>query len=117
MAVFKDAAYASASWLLVTVMAFPLWLISAHYRIKLDTSANMSIRRDWQRIAAQPPFGRQPGSVLELSERNRLWRDLKVSSDPANADEREASSVVRSEERRVGKECVSTCRSRGSPYH
>src|SRR3546814_18713489 len=24
---------------------------------------------------------------------------------------------VRSEERRVGKECVSTCRSRGVPYH
>src|SRR3546814_8880193 len=26
------------------------------------------------------------------------------------------SAVVRSEERRVGKECVSTCRSRWSPY-
>src|SRR3546814_4004686 len=26
-------------------------------------------------------------------------------------------SVNRSEERRVGKECVSTCRSRWSPYH
>src|SRR3546814_5020760 len=26
-------------------------------------------------------------------------------------------SIVRSEERRVGKECVSTCRSRWSPYH
>src|SRR3546814_18751872 len=25
--------------------------------------------------------------------------------------------AVSSEERRVGKECVSTCRSRGSPYH
>src|SRR3546814_3331398 len=25
--------------------------------------------------------------------------------------------IQRSEERRVGKECVSTCRSRGSPYH
>src|SRR3546814_9642658 len=25
--------------------------------------------------------------------------------------------MVRSEERRVGKECVSTCRSRWSPYH
>src|SRR3546814_6391483 len=25
--------------------------------------------------------------------------------------------IARSEERRVGKECVSTCRSRGSPYH
>src|SRR3546814_14849795 len=28
-----------------------------------------------------------------------------------------ASGAVRSEERRVGKECVSTCRSRWSPYH
>src|SRR3546814_6791434 len=27
------------------------------------------------------------------------------------------SKQVRSEERRVGKECVSTCRSRWSPYH
>src|SRR3546814_14205360 len=26
-------------------------------------------------------------------------------------------SIIRSEERRVGKECVSTCRSRWSPYH
>src|SRR3546814_9899127 len=25
--------------------------------------------------------------------------------------------MIRSEERRVGKECVSTCRSRWSPYH
>src|SRR3546814_13672135 len=28
-----------------------------------------------------------------------------------------AQAGVRSEERRVGKECVSTCRSRWSPYH
>src|SRR3546814_1102818 len=28
-----------------------------------------------------------------------------------------ADLAVRSEERRVGKECVSTCRSRWSPYH
>src|SRR3546814_5693111 len=28
-----------------------------------------------------------------------------------------AAALVRSEERRVGKECVSTCRSRWSPYH
>src|SRR3546814_15359709 len=28
-----------------------------------------------------------------------------------------ADSLERSEERRVGKECVSTCRSRWSPYH
>src|SRR3546814_12747181 len=28
-----------------------------------------------------------------------------------------AQSIARSEERRVGNECVSTCRSRGSQYH
>src|SRR3546814_5472228 len=33
-----------------------------------------------------------------------------------NMDQREAKGW-RSEERRVGKECVSTCRSRWSPYH
>src|SRR3546814_14264841 len=27
------------------------------------------------------------------------------------------TGILRSEERRVGKECVSTCRSRWSPYH
>src|SRR3546814_12477897 len=32
-------------------------------------------------------------------------------------DTDEAALTVRSEERRVGKECVSTCRSRWSPYH
>src|SRR3546814_15533099 len=31
--------------------------------------------------------------------------------------ERSSSRFVRSEERRVGKECVSTCRSRWSPVH
>src|SRR3546814_3748141 len=33
------------------------------------------------------------------------------------APNRAASFLKRSEERRVGKECVSTCRSRWSPYH
>src|SRR3546814_13339136 len=34
-----------------------------------------------------------------------------------NAAETGQFERTRSEERRVGKECVSTCRSRGSPYH
>src|SRR3546814_13091958 len=36
---------------------------------------------------------------------------LRLIADYASSDEN------RSEERRVGKECVSTCRSRWSPYH
>src|SRR3546814_10560313 len=37
--------------------------------------------------------------------------DLDLAGDAGDA------YVHRSEERRVGKECVSTCRSRWSPYH
>src|SRR3546814_11625015 len=40
--------------------------------------------------------------------------------DRRSADGGEAlnpDNLMRSEERRVGKECVSTCRSRWSPYH
>src|SRR3546814_15020995 len=38
-------------------------------------------------------------------------------SSRAASAQKSASSAVRSEERRGGKECVSTCRSRWSPYH
>src|SRR3546814_16829599 len=41
------------------------------------------------------------------------WPDEALAT--LNIDSRTA--VVRSEERRGGKECVSTCRSRWSPYH
>src|SRR3546814_15585907 len=33
------------------------------------------------------------------------------------SDSWSAAQLLRSDERRVGKECVSTCRSRWSPYH
>src|SRR3546814_6119239 len=36
---------------------------------------------------------------------------------PEYVDSYELGFKARSEERRVGKECVSTCRSRWSPYH
>src|SRR3546814_9268888 len=36
---------------------------------------------------------------------------------PVDDDEHSMNSAARSEERRVGKECVSTCRSRWSTYH
>src|SRR3546814_11675182 len=43
------------------------------------------------------------------------------AGDPIEADRIQGAeanvSLKRSEERRVGKECVSTCRSRWSPYH
>src|SRR3546814_10547964 len=41
---------------------------------------------------------------------------LVVAGDVVSA-ERRAAAAARSEERRVGKECVSTCRSQWLPYH
>ena len=51
-------------------------------------------------------------SVTELSERVGItMANISVLKNG------KAKAVKRSEERRVGKECVSTCRSRWSPYH
>src|SRR3546814_11834606 len=41
----------------------------------------------------------------------------KIEQQPAGHAPVQADDTTRSEERRVGKECVSTCRSRWSPYH
>src|SRR3546814_13032672 len=90
-----------------------------------------------QRTAIVRAFGLQPDVLLldepfsALDEFTReamqeqlldLWDDVKSTvvfithsvSEAVRLSDRVV--VMRSEERRVGKECVSTCRSRGSPY-
>src|SRR3546814_15601549 len=58
--------------------------------------------------------GAQPIATLDdlvlgrLDENRWICSERRKLEDPRDA---------RSEERRVGKECVSTCRSRWSPYH
>src|SRR3546814_12438247 len=54
-----------------------------------------------------PRIGRGPGIVAEAHRHAR---------DSVAMPGEKAPRGLRSEERRVGKECVSTCRSRGSPY-
>src|SRR3546814_2885135 len=44
-------------------------------------------------------------------------QELRLVSDNSGPLSWTAGLYYRSEERRVGKECVSTCRSRWSPYH
>src|SRR3546814_2630440 len=44
------------------------------------------------------------------------FRPIFTTAEHRNVVHR-SRTVERSEERRVGKECVSTCRSRWSPYH
>src|SRR3546814_17430492 len=69
-----------------------------------------------------PRGGVAPTGDVNLRIRGLTRSGLVLSSLPvdvglvARLDGRSAA-MRRSEERRVGKECVSTCRSRGSPYH
>src|SRR3546814_18834300 len=70
----------------------------------LDSGADLAVCQD------------RPGAVLlPLGPRDLPALSLR----PAHAPRLEGVPAVlaRSEERRVGKECVSTCRSRWSPYH
>src|SRR3546814_4543540 len=45
------------------------------------------------------------------------WGTGGLDSRPGDRQDALPAQGLRSEERRVGKECVSTCRSRWSPYH
>src|SRR3546814_13367027 len=67
-------------------------------------------------VAANPPDTK--GSAIAVVPVVGEIVDGKASSGPAGG-ETIAKQVLdaRSEERRVGKECVITCRSRWSPYH
>src|SRR3546814_2034259 len=44
-------------------------------------------------------------------------KGMTGATEDVNKAVADANERMRSEERRVGKECVSTCRSRWSPYH
>src|SRR3546814_2331922 len=55
------------------------------------------------------------GEIAEVVE-HRQDRGIITGTERAEA-EAEHREQHRSEERRVGKECVSTCRTRWSPYH
>src|SRR3546814_16972859 len=70
------------------------------------------VRRNVQRVAAQADFGAI--DVLR-DDRQAIVAELRIVAEAEVAVGIDLAQ--RSEERRVGKECVSTCRSRWSPYH
>src|SRR3546814_14613414 len=57
-------------------------------------------------------------AVEPIARRGRVERAIPIGDrGAAHPRRRRVGMGLRSEERRVGKECVSTCRSRWSPYH
>src|SRR3546814_18243516 len=55
--------------------------------------------------------------ALKGADEDMVDMCLATMSQRAAETIRDEMGEMRSEERRVGKECVSTCRSRWSPYH
>src|SRR3546814_6052947 len=88
---------------------------SRFFFFKQKTAYEMRIS-DWSSDVCSSDLGAL--AIVPSGRGNDFARVLKIPSEP-----REAARVAvdgaerRSEERRVGKECVSTCRSRWSPYH
>src|SRR3546814_9298687 len=78
------------------------------------TGVSTALQRDWRRRGILPENADGKWTRWDLNDIIKL-SVMKLFSD-AGIDVSK-TSIVRSEERRVGKECVSTCRSRWSPYH
>src|SRR3546814_15783102 len=79
--------------------------------ISTETRINERIRVPEVRLIG--PNGEQVG-IVRIEDALRVAVDADLALVEVAPD---AQPPVRSEERRVGKECVSTCRSRWSTYH
>src|SRR3546814_16990638 len=100
------------------------------YIFKQKTEYEMSIS-DWSsdvcssdlRVATLAPIDHvaDPRFIRRLGRRRGFGHHgpglLRLVSRQPGRGRGKVADIVRSEERRVGKECVSTCRSRWSPYH
>src|SRR3546814_6103294 len=96
------------------------WAYSTVFFFKQKTAYEMRIS-DWSSDVcssdlpdAFPARGGEPADRVDPACRpvGREHADERVADEVFLGNEAD-----RSEERRVGKECVSTCRSRWSPYH
>src|SRR3546814_15050528 len=90
--------------------------------------AEIDRQQDMLEHLSPPPLGLAQASARAASwlERRRCAQAIRPSSSRAGIHISSlggwsvgtpTSVIARSEERRVGKECVSTCGSRWSPYH
>src|SRR3546814_11556521 len=71
-----------------------------------------------QERASGDPYFSHPLQVAEILTRMKLdSASIVTALLHDTVEDTDATLEQRSEERRVGKECVSTCRSRWSPYH
>src|SRR3546814_16221163 len=81
----------------------------------VDAAGEVVVRKRLSRARVIPFFAKLPRCLVDIEACNTShhWaRELIALGHDVRL-----MPAQRSEERRVGKECVSTCRSRWSPYH
>src|SRR3546814_8588183 len=86
---------------------------------KQKTAYEMRIS-DWSSDVCSSDLAEQQDAHGSADTRQLLASDPVDHAHPAERGlhfDEVIAVLARSEERRVGKECVSTCRSRWSPYH
>src|SRR3546814_8459734 len=100
-----------------------IWVVYCiFFFFKQKTADEMRIS-DWSSDVCSSDLGfRQHQPVADPGAGRTHGAELRLQLGIARAyaggvDQYQLAVGERSEERRVGKECVSTCRSRWSPYH
>src|SRR3546814_5853194 len=96
-----------------TMSGFCLYLCCFFFFFKQKTAYEMRIS-DWSSDVCSSDLNLVSGRLLTWLRQKNCF--VKVKTNGAVRTKHTAKHS-RSEERRVGKECVSTCRSRWSPYH
>src|SRR3546814_7276387 len=88
----------------------------AFFFFKQKTAYEMRIS-DWSSDVCSSDLKRTVDVAVNLNNKLVTAKDMFTVASSPSPLQSAASVATRSEERRVGKECVSTCRSRWSPYH
>src|SRR3546814_3645482 len=101
--------YSSVCFFVFLCIYVLVYLLFGFFFFKQKTAYEMRIS-DWSSDVCSSDLRSTLELRQALPERVTLVYDA-VPSRPS------LTMLARSEERRVGKECVSTCRSRWSPYH
>src|SRR3546814_1817486 len=108
----------------MSICYYSLWFVSIHWLcffffFKQKTAYEMRIS-DWSSDVCSSDLrmgATSEGAGCTLAARLKPGFGPRRLGSATSAVGATGAAAARSEERRVGKECVSTCRSRWSPYH
>src|SRR3546814_7335232 len=95
-----------------------VYAVDYFFFFKQKTAYEMRIS-DWSSDVCSSDLRSEPitAEIRGLADKVGHILVLSIGAGPEKGERTCCTPAGRSEERRVGKECVSTCRSRWSPYH